>query len=301
MHRFLRPQVLLPLGLLVLTAAYLLVALALVYGATRPERKPFEAHPGDFALKYEDVSFTPRGEALTLRGWLLPGSTGAPYLIFVHGIGDQRTGNDALELASRLVQQDGYNVLLFDLRAQGTSDGDFVSAGEFERYDVLGAYDFLIGRGAEPGRVGLVGRSYGAATAIMAAALEPGIAAVVADSPFAEVRDRIARETARKTPIPQGLVRIFLPPADLFADLLYDIHLDDLKPERDVAKLEYPVLVIHGEADERIPISEARRVHAAAPTGSQFWTLPGVSHADAFPTHPEEYLQRVRAYLGDRF
>jgi hypothetical protein len=96
-------------------------------------------------------------------------------------------------------------------------------------------------------------------------------------------------------------VRIFLPPADLFADLLYDIHLDDLKPERDVAKLEYPILVVHGEADERIPISEGRRVHAAAPAGSQFWTLPGVSHADAFPTHPEEYLQRVRAYLGDRF
>jgi fermentation-respiration switch protein FrsA (DUF1100 family) len=300
MSRFLRPKVLLPVALLLL-ALYLLVALAMVYLATRPEREPFEAQPEDFGLKYEEVSFSPRGETLTLRGWLLPGSPRAPYLIFVHGIGDQRIGNQALDLASRLVHQDGYNVLPFDLRAQGTSDGDLVSAGEFERYDVLGAYDFLISRGAEPGRIGLIGRSYGAATAIMAAPLESGIAAVVADSPFADIQDRIAREAARKTPMPQGLVRVFLPPARLFADLLYGIHLGALKPERDVAKLDYPVLIIHGEADERIPISEGRRVYEAAPSGSEFWTLPGVTHADAFPTHPDEYVQRVREYLDSRF
>jgi hypothetical protein len=39
------------------------------------------------------VSFTPRHEGLQLRGWLFRGSPGGPYLIFVHGIGDQRTGN----------------------------------------------------------------------------------------------------------------------------------------------------------------------------------------------------------------
>jgi dipeptidyl aminopeptidase/acylaminoacyl peptidase len=300
MHNRIRLKVILPLGLLIAFSVYLVVALAMVYLATRPERNAFEARPEDFSLQYDEVSFTPRGDDLTLRGWLLPGSPEAPYLIFVHGIGDQRTGNKALELASRL-HEDGYNVLVFDLRGQGTSDGSFVSAGEFERYDVLGAYDFLLSRGAEPGRVGLIGRSYGAATAIMAAVLEPGIAAVVADSPFADVEDRIAKEAARKTPIPQDLVRVFLPPARLFADLLYGIHLGSLKPERDVAKLDYPVLIIHGEADERIPLSEGRRVYDAAQPGSEFWTLSGVMHADAFPSHPDEYVQRLRAYFAGRF
>jgi dipeptidyl aminopeptidase/acylaminoacyl peptidase len=299
-RRFMRPKVIVPV-LLGALALYLLVALAMVYLGTRPERKPFEASPEDFGLQYEDVSFTPRDGSLTLRGWLLSGSPEAPYLIFVHGIGDQRTGNDALDLASRLVKDDGYNVLVFDLRAQGTSDGSFVSAGEFERYDVLGAYDFLLSHGAEPGRVGLIGRSYGAATAIMAASMEPGIAAVVADSPFADVQDRIARETARKTPMPQGLVRLFLPPARVFASVLYGIDLGDLKPEKDVAKLAYPVLIIHGEADERIPISEGRRVYAAAPPGSEMWTLPGVTHTQGFQTYPDEYVGRVEAYLAARF
>lgn len=299
--RLLRPKVIAAAVLTLAVVLYLAIALAMVYGATRPERKPFEAQPGDFALQYEDVSFSPRDGSLTLRGWLLSGTPGKPYLIFVHGIGDQRTGNAALDLASRLIHRDGYNVLVFDLRAQGTSDGDFVSAGEFERLDVLGAYDYLVSRGAQPGRIALIGRSYGAAIAILAAAREPGITALVADSPFADVRDRIAFETARKTPIPKGAVPIFLPPATLFANILYGVHLNQLRPGRDVANLKYPVLVIHGEADERIPIAEGKRVFANAPAGSELWTLPGVTHAQGFRVYPDEYVSRVEAYLASRF
>jgi pimeloyl-ACP methyl ester carboxylesterase len=160
MNRILRPRVIVG-SLLCFVALYLLLALALVYAATRPERSPFEAVPSDFGLVAEEVEFVPRGGTLGLRGWFFPGSTEAAYLIFVHGIGDQRTGNKALDLAARLKRTGNFNLLLFDLRAQGTSDGAYVSAGEFERFDVLGAYDFLLTRGAKPGRVGLIGRSYG--------------------------------------------------------------------------------------------------------------------------------------------
>jgi uncharacterized protein len=280
---------------------YLFLSLAIVYAGTRPERNAFEAQPSDFGLQYEDVSFSPRGDRLTLRGWLLPGSPATPYLIFVHGIGDQRTGNKALDLASRLVHQDGYNVLVFDLRAQGTSDGNFVSAGQFERNDVLGAFDFLVSRGVVPDRIALIGRSYGAAIALMAASLEPGITAVVADSPFADVKDRIAREAARKTRMPEGIVRIFVPMAGTLAKYIYGIHFSELRPEQAVAQLRYPILVIHGEADDRVPVGEGRRVYAAAPAGSRLWTLPGVGHGQAFRTHPEEYVQLVEAYLASRF
>ena len=301
MSRFLRPRVLLPSLLAVALALYLVIALAMVYLSTRPEeRKPFEARPGDFAIAYEEVSFTPRDGALRLEGWLLTGSPGSPFLIFVHGIGGQRTNAGAVELASRLVREAGYSVLMFDLRAHGTSEGNRVTAGQLERYDVLGAYDFLLTRGAQPGRVGLIGQSYGAGLAIMAAALEPGFAAIVADSPFSSVEDKATHEVALRTPFPESIVPIFTPPARLFANLLYGIDMGDLKPVRDVAKLPYPVLVIHGEADTRTPVSQGRRVYAAAPPGSELWTLAGVEHTQAFPTHPDEYVQRVKAYLSSR-
>jgi pimeloyl-ACP methyl ester carboxylesterase len=289
------------LPIAVLSALYLIVAFAMVWGATRAERKPFEAHPADFGAPYEDVNFNSRGHDLRLEGWLLAGESGAPHLIFVHGIGGQRTADGALELASILARDSGYNVLVFDLRAHGTSDGDQVSGGYFEQDDVLGAYDFLRSRGAQPGRIGLLGFSMGAGIAIMAAADEPGIGAVIADSPFAEIGDLIAQETARKTPMPKAIVPGFLPAARVFADVFYGIDLGDLRPERDVSLLAYPVLVIHGEADERIPVSHGRRVAEKAPPGSEFWSLPRVDHVDAYLTMPEAYVERVVAYLASRF
>ena len=284
---------------LVLLLAYLAASFFIVRGATSAERKPQELLPPSLALSYEDVSFTPRGSGLRLEGWFLPGATGGPAVIFVHGLGSVRSGDDALAVSRRLVDA-GYNVLLFDLRAHGSSDGDKVSAGYFEREDVLGAYDYLVSRGFAPGRIGLHGFSLGAATAIMAAARERGMAAVVADSPFAKATDLIVQETARKTPVPADLVPIFLPGARLLADQLHGIDLGDLRPERDVTRLAYPVLVIHGDADTRIPIEQGQRVASAAPAGSELWIVPGADHTDAYKVAPDEYVRRVLAYFDAR-
>jgi pimeloyl-ACP methyl ester carboxylesterase len=212
-------SILLATGLL-LAVAYLLVAFLMVRAATSAERKPFEAHPQDFGLQYEDVSFDPRDGEPLLHGWLLPSESDGPAIILVHGIGGQRSADGAVEIAARLVDA-GYAVLLFDLRGHGESNGDRVSGGYFERRDVLGAYDFMLERGTSPGTIGLLGLSMGAGIAIMAAAQEDGIAAVVADTPFADIDDRIVEETARRTPIPEDAVPLFLPAATLFADVLY--------------------------------------------------------------------------------
>src|SRR5262245_48607938 len=112
-----------PFAMLMLVVLYLVAAFFMVYAATKPQaRKPFEQRPEDFNLAYEEVSFKPRGGDLTLRGWFLPGQPESPWLIFVHGINSQRTNSKAVELAARLVVESGYNVLIFDLRAHGTSD-----------------------------------------------------------------------------------------------------------------------------------------------------------------------------------
>jgi fermentation-respiration switch protein FrsA (DUF1100 family) len=93
---------------------------------------------------------------------------------------------------------------------------------------------------------------------------------------------------------------VFLPMAKLFAQGLYDISIGDVSPERAVRRLDYPILVIHGDADTRIPVEQGRRVHRAAPAGSDFWLVPGVDHVDAFTTYPVEYVRRVEAYFGER-
>ena len=289
--------------LVVIVILYGLVSFLIAQGVTKADRDPQEDHPSNYDLVFEDVEFPSRRGDVMLSGWYLPGEDSSPHLIFVHGIGSVRSGDNAVELAARMVEH-GYNVLLFDLRGHGSSGGDKVSGGYFERWDVLGAFDYLVERGVDPGRtgqIGLIGFSMGAATSIMAAAEEPRIAAVVADSPYADATDLIAREAARKTPIPLWLMPIFTPTTKLMAKGIYGIDIGELAPERSVERLEYPILVIHGTEDQRIPLDHGERVVKAAEAGSFLWRALGVDHVDAFLTYPDEYVDRVTEYFGSRF
>jgi fermentation-respiration switch protein FrsA (DUF1100 family) len=233
---------------------------------------------------------------VALRGWYLRPAGDGPLatIIFVHGLGGTRSGDHALDFAAALFRS-GFAVLLFDLRAHGESGGDRVSAGYHERGDVLGAYDFVRSRGS--GAVGLVGFSFGAGIALLAAGDEPRITAVVADSAFADAGDLIAQETARKTPIPEWVVPAFLPAARVMAQQLHGIDLGKVAPEEAVQRLAYPVLLIHGDLDERVPFSHGERVFAAAPEGSDFWTVMGAGHVDAYDLARQEYERRVVDYL----
>ena len=290
-------------GFLAILIAYGLVSFLIAQGVTKADRDPQEDHPSNYGLVFEDVEFISRRGDVMLSGWYLPGEDAKPHLIFVHGIGSVRSGDNAVELAAKMVDR-GYNVLLFDLRGHGSSGGGKVSGGYFERWDVLGAFDYLVGRGVDPGRsaqIGLTGFSMGAATAIMAAAEEPGITAVVADSPYANATELIAQESARKTPFPEWLIPIFIPTTKLMARVIYGIDIGELVPERAVASLDYPILVIHGTGDQRIPWEQGQRVAEAAPAGSSLWRVPGVDHVDAFLTYPDEYVERVTEYFDSRF
>ena len=283
-----------------LFAVYAGLSLLIVRAALQAERRPVEGHPAQFGLAYEDVSFASRRGDLSLSGWYLPAGEDLGSVILVHGLDSQRGGDYAVVLAGDLVRE-GYNVLLFDLRGHGESEGEKVTAGYHERYDVLGAYDFLVRRGEEPGRVAVLGRSLGAGTAILSAALEPGIAATIADSPFADLGDLMAQETAKRTVLPEWLVPIFSPSGRLIARVVYDVDLGALRPERAARAIAHPVLVIHGDADERIPHSHGVRIAENAPAGSELWTLPGVGHVQAFQAAPAEYVERVVTYLRTRF
>ena len=286
-------------ALVVVAVGYLLVAFLIARGTTAAEREPHEGDPGDFGLAFEEVRFKPRGDDLALEGWYVPGAPDGPVVLFVHGQGSQRTGDDILPLAADFASR-GYGALMFDLRAHGTSGGDRASGGFFEQRDVLGALDYLQGRGVPPERVGVLAFSMGAAATVLAAEQEPAFQALALDSPYAKVGDLVTNEAAMKTPFPRWLIPAFIPPARLMAKWFYGIDLGRMVPEESVATLDYPILVIHGKNDDRIPVEHGIRVHGAAQAGSELWLVENGGHADAYVEAPEEYVRRVVAYFKGR-
>ena len=140
------------------------------------------------------VTLASRGRRVTLHGWYLPAAPGGAAVVFVHGK-DSCRGSElrapTFELAQAHVAA-GISVLMIDLRGHGASTRARMTYGAEEKLDVLGAVDWLRQQGH--GRVGVLGASMGAASALLAAADDTVIEALVADSAFAHFGAMIERQ-----------------------------------------------------------------------------------------------------------
>lgn len=259
-----------------------------------PVDYPYSTPPGVF----HDVDFPSRGQDYTVHGFLLPGDSGAPALISVPGRFNSRHDNYHLNRAVYLHEL-GYTVLSIDLSDNG---GDTVqngrsSMGFSERWDVLGAFDYLLGLGFSSDRIGLVGESMGAATSLIAAATEPRIKAIWADSPF-ERADTILSEQIQSV----GLPPILIPGGMLWGWLsggerMWEVAPIDTGPQ--LAERHQAVYLVHDEQDKLIPYHHGVDIYQAfkaAGVDVTFWSVPGLDHVLAIVDQRDEYLMRL-----DRF
>ncbi len=259
-----------------------------------PERKLTDPIPSPAeAIRFESAT-----DHVPLAGWLLS-SSGERAIVLVHGVNSNCWDGAHPDIARAYVAA-GFNVLVFDLRAQGLSGGDRLGLGWLERRDVRAAVDVLLARGFEPGHIGIHGTSYGAATAILSAAIIPELGAVVADSAFADVRGVMLGEIERRIKLPFGF--LFKPGVTLAGSLLYDLDFPSIAPEQAVASIApRPILFIHGSDDPIIPPQNAQRLKAASGNpADELWILPGLGHTQGVRMGgPDSAASPLReAFLG---
>jgi pimeloyl-ACP methyl ester carboxylesterase len=300
MRRLFRWRVISLAAFVLLFTFYVGVSTFVVRAVAIIDRSESEGRPADYNLPAKNVEFPSRNDGLNLKGWYISAPDKEHTVIFVHGFGGDRGSAHALDIGSGL-WQNGFNVLMFDLRASGSSEGEMASGGYLEQDDLLGAVDFVRNTGIPSGNIGVIGFSMGAATSILGASKEPSIQAIVSDSTYANVLDLIAEEVARATPMPAWIVPVFQPGIIVIADLLYGIKLDEIVPERAASSIDYPIFLIHGTDDTRVPFKQSIRVHGAAASGSTLWKVDGVRHARAFEEHPSKYIENIIRYFRTRF
>ena len=167
-------------GLVGSLGGYFAVSLVAAARMLRPYRKTSQIAPGDVGLHYEDVWLKARGEELTIAAWHIPAEQATRAIILAHGVGGCR-GHDyslsSLHLVTELVES-GFTVLMIDLRGHGESDAAWMTYGMSERRDVLGAVDWLLERGYQPGSIGVLGLSMGGVAGLGAACEDRAIAAL---------------------------------------------------------------------------------------------------------------------------
>ena len=248
----------------------------------------------------QTVSFPARNDPqVTIAAWWEPVATlDAPTVILIHGLNGCRRNGPNL-LAAGMLHRHGIAVLLIDMRNHGDStveDGRF-SGGNDEYLDALGAFDWLRTQGIPAGRIGLLGFSLGAATAMIAIGEEPAVAAIWADSSYAEIREAIRNELTYK-----GFPTIFDVGAVLVGKIVTGEDIVARSPLEATAKLNgRPIFLTQGADDERIgprPLAElAAGVRAAGGT-VETWLVAAAKHTRALREHPAEYEQHMVDFFG---
>lgn len=289
-------------ALVLLTAvASAVVAVLVGWNLTHPEREEITIEPESYGVtRYDKVEFRSREDQVLLRGWYVP-AEGAPSdrtVILAHGYAGNRhaTGTNTLVLA-RVLPARGYNVLLFDFRGSGESEGEEVTVGYKEFWDLAGAVDFTRERGAR--KVALIGFSMGGATALLTAARLPEVDAVAADSPFSDFRAYFLENASVWTKLPDFPFTYVI-----YATIprMLGANLDTMSPLREMDALaKKPLLLIHGEKDESIDVHHSRDLlkayEAHGGTRGSLWLVPKAGHVASFKTMPIAYLDQIQTFL----
>lgn len=251
------------------------------------------ADPGEFGLDPLMVSF-PSRDGLLLRGSWFGTNPDQPVIILLHGFAGHRAApiDRVFGIARKLIDQ-GYNILTFDFRAHGESEGGHTSVGCYEKNDVLGAIDFIRKRGLA-GKIGVLGFSMGAAISILTAAECKDIAAVVADSAFIDIVSIIKGKLSRW----KFLSRPLIPLLVYLSRALYRFDFTRVKPLEAIRSISVPVFIIHGGSDRVIPVEHAFKLkNACNNLNNLLWVAPGASHTGAFFSNTEEYLTRINNFF----
>ncbi len=227
-----------------------------------PRRRPILQTPTDLGLPFEPIWID--GPGGRLPGWFVPARGGArgPGVVLVHGWESNRA---RMLPNARFLVAAGFHCLLFDVRGHGENPPELlpVSAGEFAA-DAVAAVRTMRGR-PEVTSVGLLGHSMGAAGAIVAAADEEGVAALVSTSAPADPR-LMTRETFRLAHLPiPGLIA---PPLAWLVARVYvrprGHRLAATSARRALARYTGPVLLVQGTDDEVVPLRDLRLLQRAA-------------------------------------
>lgn len=237
-------------------------------------RKEVQSTPAHRNLPYKEIWFQAR-DGVPLNAWFVNGDPGMPVLLFFHGNGGNLSDNlDYLAL----LHGRGFPIFIFDYRGYGKSGGQPLK--EEDLYlDARGALSYLEGLGWRRERIIYFGQSMGSAVALQLA-LEAPPAGVVMESSFTSMSD-IVRYTS-----------VF----GYYTVGWWGIRLDFDNLSK-IGKLGVPLLMIHGELDQVVPVRMTLQLFEHAQDPKSLFIIKGGGHCDVHRLDSSAYLSAWSSYL----
>lgn len=234
---------------------------------------------------------------LKLHGVLLKNGDGKKLIIEVHGF--RSSAQHDFIAALPYFYNKGFSVLMIDLRAHGESEGEYITFGVHERCDLRDWVYFAMEKLGTDIEIVLHGISMGASTVLMASALDlpENVCGIIADSGFTSPYDifvRVLEHSFHAKPFP------IVPITQLMAEHKAGFGFKDASTLDAMAENTIPVIFVHGEGDDFVPIAMSEANYNACKAEKRFVRVPEALHACSYVVDKprceealDEFLQLV--------
>lgn len=238
----------------------------------RREYEFFTRTPGVFPVTI------PVSPTVSLSGRLYPATVTSPIILFFHGNGEIASDYDDL---SQLYRQMGMTLLVIDYRGYGMSGGSPTGTTLLTDAPVVFAAlgNIFAKHQLMPSRCYVMGRSLGSVPALeVAVQAGHAIAGLIIESGFASVLNLLNY---------LGLI---------FNEIEH--ITDEFGNAEKIARINVPLLVIHGQEDQLIPLSEGEELYRLAPvTDKKLVTIPHAGHNDLMIVGMTQYFGAIKTFV----
>ncbi len=191
----------------------------------------------------------------------------------------------------------GVSTLLVDQRSHGKSEGNAITFGIKERYDVLSWINYVTDRFGKDVKIFLSGVSMGASTVLMSSCLDlpENVIGILADCPYSSPKEIILSVAEKKGFNP----KLIYPFIKLSAKLFAGINIEEASAENAVKNTDIPILIIHGDDDRFVPYKMGKAVYDAAnSTDKHLFTVAGAGHGISYFVDNEGYIKAVNEFVS---
>lgn len=231
-------------------------------------------------------------DGLRLYGALLENYSDK-IVICVHGF----TGSGKKDFASlaQAYYKNGYNVLLVDNRAHGQSEGKYVGFGVLDRLDLRNWVKYVINRFGSNVQIFLHGISMGAATVLMASSIMPkNVRGIIADCGFTSVYEIFENVLKRDYHLPKFPI-IYL--TNIMSKIRAGYGYKDVNTTAEIARSDIPILFIHGENDEFVPLWMTMKNYSHCKAYKELFIVRESEHAESHYIDKKGYERRILTFI----
>lgn len=231
-------------------------------------------------------------DGLRLYGALLENYSDK-IVICVHGF----TGSGKKDFASlaQAYYKNGYNVLLVDNRAHGQSEGKYVGFGVLDRLDLRNWVKYVINRFGSNVQVFLHGISMGAAAVLMASSIMPkNVRGIIADCGFTSVYEIFEYVLKRDYHLPKFPI-IYL--TNIMSKIRAGYGYKDVNTAAEIARSDIPILFIHGENDEFVPLWMTMKNYSHCKAYKELFIVRESEHAESHYIDKKGYERRILTFI----